>query len=107
MSLDISLERVQMTTVFDANITHNLGQMALAAGIYGCLWRPEENGIEHAEQMIEPLRRGIADMRARPEHFRQFDADNGWGTYEDFLPWCERVLAACEEFPDAMVRASR
>lgn len=65
--------------VFSANITHNLGQMADAAGIYGCLWRPEECGITTAGEMVEPLRRGLARLRADPEGFSAFNAKNGWG----------------------------
>ena len=107
MSLDVYLEEVRPCAVFDANITHNLNRMAEAAGIYGVVWRPEENGIETAADLIEPLKAGIAAMKADPERFRQFDAPNGWGKYRDFLPWLEQYLAACEEHPAAAVRASR
>lgn len=31
---------------YHANITHNLGKMAEAAGIYHALWRPDEIGIK-------------------------------------------------------------
>ena len=41
--------------VYSANITHNLTKMADEAGIYECLWRPEEIGITKAGQLIEPL----------------------------------------------------
>ena len=94
-------------TVFDANITHNLGRMAAEAGVYDCCWRPEENGITHARQLIEPLRAGIAAMRADPARFEQHNPKNGWGSYDGFLPWLERYLTACEQYPDATVRASR
>ena len=57
MSLDISL--TVSRDVFDANITHNLTDMANAAGIYGVVWRPEENGIDCAEQLIAPLTEAI------------------------------------------------
>lgn len=93
--------------VFSANITHNLNRMADEAEIYKEVWRPEENGITTAAQLIEPLRRGIAAMKADPIRFKLFDAPNGWGVYEDFVPWLERYLAACEEYPTALVRASR
>jgi hypothetical protein len=93
--------------VFEANITHNLGRMADAAGVYDCCWRPEEHGFTHARQLIEPLRQAVAAMRADPEKFRAHDSPNGWGKYEHFLPWLERYLAACEEYPDAEVRVSR
>jgi hypothetical protein len=38
-------EEFETLEVFDYNITHNLGEMAKAAGIYMELWRPEEIGI--------------------------------------------------------------
>lgn len=93
--------------LFSANITHNLNRMAEEAGIYQHVWRPEEVGITHARQLIDPLRAGIALMKADPGRFRQHDADNGWGRYDDFVPWLERYLAACEMYPHATVEVSR
>jgi len=49
MSLDVYLMKTMPTSVYDANITHNLGAMAEAAGIYKHLWRPEEIGITKAQ----------------------------------------------------------
>lgn len=50
-------------------------------------------------------------MRARgytaARRFRAYDSPNGWGTYDNFVPWLEKYLAACEEYPDAEVRVSR
>jgi len=88
---------------YSANVTHNLGRMAEEAGIYEVLWRGPENGIEIAKQLIEPLEEGIAKMKVDPQHFRQFSAKNGWGMYEDFVPWAEKLLEACKEWPDAEV----
>lgn len=93
--------------VYWANITHNLGRMADAAGIYKPLWCPEEIDITHARQLIEPLRTGLAQLKADPAHFEQFNAPNGWGLYVHFVPWVENYLAACEANPDAMVSVSR
>lgn len=107
MSLDVSLTRKQPTEVFEANITHNLGAMAREAGIYQHLWHPEEIEVRQAWQLIKPLRAGIAAMKANPSHFEKFDAENGWGTYNQFLPWLEQYLAACEKYPDADVSVSR
>lgn len=118
MSLDVYLhETIQCphcgksaghgSQVYSANITHNLNRMAAEAGVYKALWRPDEHGMTHARDLIEPLRRGLADLRARPEHFRQFNAKNWWGLYEHFVPFVADYLAACEESPDATVRVSR
>lgn len=93
--------------MFDANITHNLGPMAEAAGIYDHVWRPEEIGVQRASQLIAPLRTGLERLRAEPERFLAMDAANGWGRYVDFVPWLEEYIAACEQYPEALVRVSR
>lgn len=109
MSLDIYFSELpkEPVEVFSKNITHNLGTMADHAGIYKCLWRPDENGITHVHQIIEPLKSAIADMEANPEKYKPLSASNGWGTYEQFLPWLRELLAACEEHPNAEIRVSR
>ena len=107
MSLDVTLSAVRETVVYDANITHNLNKMAAEAGIYQHLWRPDEIGITHASQLIEPLRVGVALMKSDPARFEAFNASNGWGLYKQFLPWVERYLKACEENPDATVEVNR
>lgn len=92
---------------FSQNITHNLGKMADAAGIYGCVWRPEEHGIETANQLIMPLTEGITLLKSDPERFKAFDSPNGWGTYENFVPWLEKYLEACQTCPKGTISVSR
>jgi hypothetical protein len=92
--------------LFAANITHNLSKMANEAGVYGVVWRPEENGITKATQLIEPLAQAFMVMTEDPARFQQYNAANGWGLYEHFVPWLGKYLAACKEHPDADVRAS-
>lgn len=89
------------------NITHNLGPMALEAGLYEALWRPEDNGIQTAAQLIPVLSVGLATLRADPKRFRRSEPGNGWGTYEQLVTFVEGYLHACEADPDASVRASR
>lgn len=93
--------------VFEASITHNLGRMAEAAGIYKELWRPEEIGIEKAGQLVSPLTIGLQRLRADPEHYKTFEPGNKWGTYNVFIPWIERYMRACCEYPDTFVEVSR
>lgn len=111
MSLDIYFNDPTATYEGDhlhwQNITHNLGEMADMAGIYNCLWRPEENGINTAGELIPLLEKAIKDMEDRPEYYKQFDADNGWGVYDDFLPWLRRLLEKAKEYPLATIRVSR
>lgn len=61
----------------------------------------------HGRDLIQPLRDGLEKLRARPEHFEQFNPENGWGDYDGLVQFTERYLAACEEYPDADVRVSR
>lgn len=107
MSLDVSLMENKPCEVFTANITHNLGKMAEAAGIYYVCWRPDEVDCKYAKDIVRFLEAGLEDMKARPEFYKQFDVENGWGTYDDFLPWVERYLAACKACPDAEIEVSR
>lgn len=107
MSLDVYLTAVRPTEVFSANITHNLGEMADKAGIYKACWRPEEIGAEYARDIIPLLEKGLEDLKARPEYFKQFNAPNGWGLYEHFVPWVEKYINACKENPDAKISVWR
>lgn len=107
MSLDVYLTAVRETEVYEANITHNLGKMADAAGLYKPLWRPEEMGITKAGELIGPLTLGLAALKADPDYFKQFKPANGWGTYTGLCMFVESYLAACEANPDATIRVSR
>lgn len=107
MSLDVWLTDDDGAEVYSANITHNLNRMAIEAGIYECLWRPEERGITHARQIVEPLTSGVALLATQKARFESFNAANGWGTWEHFLPFCARYLQACKDNPNAIVSVSR
>lgn len=136
MSLDVYLKRRKWIsydagktlteedeTVYDANITHNLGTMADKAGIYEALWRPhrlkkdynehnaeykfEEENITIAKDIIPIIEKGLSDLKSRPEYFETFNSDNGWGLYKHFVPFVEKYLQACKEYPDAIVVVSR
>jgi hypothetical protein len=104
MSLDVYLTK-DGQEVYWTNITHNLGKMAARAGIYRALWYPEED-VKTAKDLIEPLTDGLALLRANEAFFRRFDAPNGWGVYEHFVPFVAKYLDACVNNPDAEVRAS-
>lgn len=98
---------IESRHAYSANITHNLNQMAEAAGIYRHLWRPEEIGITTARQLIEPLAAGLDRLLAEPDHFRQWNPETGWGSYEILVEFVRDYLAACEEYPDADVSVWR
>lgn len=112
--------------VYDANITHNLGGMAKEAGIYEALWRPyrlkeefvptedyhkemefEESVEVRAYEIIPILEKGLEDLKANPEHYKTFDSPNGWGIYENFVPFVEKYLDASKQYPEAIVNVWR
>ncbi len=103
----ITVTKESSDCVFEANITHNLGEMAGAAGIYQHLWRPEELGIKKAEQLIVPLQEGLVLLIQNRERFEAFNPPNGWGDYWGLVGFVKTYLDACVKFPDADIEASR
>lgn len=93
--------------VFRWNITHNLNKMAKDAGIYECCWRPDEVGIKKAKEMIPLLEKGLQELKSKPEYFKQFNPENGWGKYEGLVEFVENYLKACRDYPDADIKVSR
>lgn len=93
--------------IYDANITHNLNEMANEAGIYKHLWRPEEVGITTAKELIKPLTDALDKLRKNPEFYKKFNPHNGWGTYNGLVAFVEQYLSACTENPEAIVTVSR
>lgn len=112
--------------VYETNITHNLGEMADKAGIYEALWRPyqlkkdydktnhseaehafEETNSVKASEIIEIIQKGLDDLKKRPKYFEKFNSSNGWGTYEHFVPFVEKYLNACIEYPESIVKTDR
>lgn len=118
MSLDVDLRSVHRCEacgheqdsrheLFSSNITHNLKEMAREAGVFEHLWFPENIGITRARELVDPLTTAVALMSADPARFKKHDTPNGWGLYKNFLPWIERLLAACIQHPDAFVHVDR
>tara|TARA_R110000782_G_scaffold30983_6_gene76815 strand:+ start:5024 stop:5446 length:423 start_codon:yes stop_codon:yes gene_type:complete len=113
--------------VYNANITHNLGEMASEAGLYEALWRPHklkevysisendyisEYNFEKSNPVIASeitliIEKGLEDMKARPEHYKTFDSPNGWGIYDHFIPFIEKYLEALKEHPESIVECCR
>lgn len=116
MSLDVTLfmkidtggEDPYEVELFSANYTHNCGKRARGAGIYEYVWRPDElDHVKVAGDLIEPLKSGIKLMEDSPERFELLNPENGWGSYDSFLPWLKRYLDACIRHPKAEIHACR
>jgi len=105
MSLRFYLIETSPHSVFDEGVTHNLGTMADKAGIYEALWYPKEAGIKKASELARVLAPAISDMKARPGYYRAFESARGFGTYNYFLPWLDKLYAACLEHPDAEIES--
>jgi hypothetical protein len=95
--------RKDRATYFWINITHNLNKMFEAAGLYEILWHG--TGLR-AGDVLSKLEIGLADMRARPEFYEQFNAENGWGLYKHAVPWLKKVIEACRTYLDAVLECS-
>ncbi|MCP4741510.1 MAG: hypothetical protein GY871_04675 [Actinomycetales bacterium] len=93
--------------LFSVNITHNVREMAIAAGIYQVLWRPEEIPVSSAAELIEPLADGIAWLHKNEAECRPLAPANGWGSWRGLIRFAQKVLQACQESPKASVWASR
>lgn len=93
--------------VYSDNITHNLTEMANEAGVYYALWRPDEKGWKLAGDLIEPLHKGLANLRDAPNTFKLLNPSNGWGDYDGLVEFVESYLAACKKYPTATIEVSR
>ena len=107
MSLDVRLKLKGEGAVFSSNITHNLGKMASACGVYYACWRPEEINCKRAKHILPMLEDGVRLLKEYPDFYRTFDSPNGWGLYIHFLPWLEEYTEACKKYPEAKISVSR
>lgn len=92
---------------WQAELTHNLGPMAVHCNLYQEIWWPEELGLERAKQLIRKLQQGLAWLQSDPAFFRNFEHPNGYGTYEDFVTFVAQYAAACRRYPTARVQVRR
>ncbi len=97
----------ETTVVWHRNITHNLNRMAMEAGLYEPLWRPEEIGATHAHMLVDRVEKGLAVLTADHDRFEAFNPENGWGSYEQLVDFTKSFLAACRTHPDCTVFACR
>ena len=113
MSLTVYLNVTKPVSVYDNNITHNLGSMAanvkLSNGLtlYDVLWRPDEHELELAEDIAELLDEGWNILLSGPDHFKQFNPHNGWGNYDGLCKFVYEYRNACWDEPDATIEVCR
>lgn len=106
----VRMKQVQpgvVSEVYSVNITHNLGTMADKAGIYTALWRPEEEGWKVAKDIVPALESGLIQLVDRPDEFKKYNPENGWGSYDLLVDVVKSYLEACRKYPDAKIEVSR
>lgn len=78
MSWDVKVAPLDMDVEpFEGNVTYNVGNMLRRAGIHPAIL----SGMT-AKQAQPVIENAYMLMWQNPDYFRQFDASNGWGTYE-------------------------
>lgn len=93
--------------LFSISITHNLCRMAIESGLYNIIWRPEENGFNKASDAIQALNDGYQELRDNPIEYRQYNPENGWGSYDSFCESVKSIIHACGMYPNATIEADR
>lgn len=90
------------------NITHNLKPMAIEAGLGG-LWEIVAGDplTTRPSYWIPRLEIAVYLMKSFPERFEKHNSPNGWGRFENFLPWVEALLERCRESPSDSLRIHR
>jgi hypothetical protein len=107
MSLWISVTVEQPVEVFSANITHNLMNMAMEAGCYRAIWRPEELGITTCAEALPYLREGLKNLISDPRRYKRLNPTNGWGSYESLIDAIGNYIAICEKYPNGKVSTNK
>ncbi len=107
IEVDVGKKEKKEIELYWANITHNLAKMAEAAGLYECLWKPDEIGAKYAKDIINCLENGLKELKSNPKKYKKYNSPNGWGLYKYFVPFVEKYLDACKEYPKALISVSR
>jgi hypothetical protein len=103
-SLKNKIESVLDNEVFSMNITSNLDKMAKAAGFYQELWHL--SGIKTCEDLLPYIEAGLGELKMKPNVYKQYSASNGWGTYEQFIDWLEKLISNLKIDPKAELHTS-
>jgi hypothetical protein len=88
------------TRVADFNVTYNLAPMFRAAGL------PESvrslYGLSGTEAQ-DLLRETRARMRRKPDYFKTFNPENGWGSYDLALRLLKEMYVMTRLHPRAVI----
>lgn len=100
-------------------MTYNLAGMFRKAGFYDAIKRPfddyrdgnkgryppvVEKGAVAVSDVVELVRKGLADMVENEDDYRELEPDNGFGDYPGALRFTRALLQACTKHPDAFIK---
>ena len=60
------------------------------------------NGLE-ARDAARVLDAALVEMTAHADEYRAMNPANGWGDFDTFREWLQKILEACREMPDAVL----
>ena len=81
--------------------------MASECGVYPFIWRHDENKVEKASDLIDPINQALMSLGLSPEKYKNLEPKNGWGTYQNFVDFLIELVNACQAHPDATVHVWR
>tara|TARA_R100000935_G_C2821892_1_gene160208 strand:- start:1110 stop:1430 length:321 start_codon:yes stop_codon:yes gene_type:complete len=106
MSLDIDLIEYG-ESMWSGNMTHNLNKIAIEAGVYECIWRPDEIGVKYARDNISNLRFALGIFYSKYDELKKLNPSNGWGDIDGLIEVTQDFLKACMEYPEAIIYCDR
>lgn len=105
-------EEVETNEFWYGNITHNLTEMAEDClsfeeeyqhyNLYDLLWRETQvpfTGV-YLNIYIAHLAYCLCILKNDPDHFKKFNPENGWGTYEQLVNFVEEFIKALVTMPE-------
>ena len=87
-------------SIFDENITHNLGTMAKevktgkeGTSLYDLLWHPYESGFPIVtDEYIELVDNGLDYLKKNRKMLEKYNPPNGWGSYSGLLDFTKNLV---------------
>ena len=105
-------EEIETDEFWHGNITHNLCRMTedcmsfdeydQCYNLYDLLWRDTQAPFEgnYINAYIAHLAYCLYVLKNDPEHFKQFNPPNGWGTYEQLIEFVRSFIHALINMPE-------
>jgi hypothetical protein len=93
--------------IIEFNITHNLSLMAKKSYLYTTIWHPEELFPTPRALNVYPiLVSGLDFLLVSKDSLSKYSDPSGWGTYDQFVKFVREYIAACKEYPTALIETS-